>query len=65
MICYKLNNLDFSNQAGVMRLLNSIKKIYDNFPDKENKVLVIKIQDIVCDDSNMIPKLELKNLEGG
>lgn len=48
-----INNSDYWN-----KLVNSVRSSLLSEPTLENKVLVIKLQDVINDDVSMIPKLE-------
>jgi hypothetical protein len=62
MIYINLQNININDDSVWIKLINQIKHSLSLEPSLQNKVLVVKIQDVVCDDSTMIPKLEHKNI---
>lgn len=60
MLYFKLENIN--NDQDLMKIIGKIKNSLSKIPDPSNKIMVVKIQDIGCDDSTMIPKLEYKNI---
>ena len=60
MLYFKLSNIN--NDNDLMKIFSSVKHSLTKIVDPSNKILIIKIQDVASDDSNMIPKLEHKNL---
>lgn len=59
MLYFKLENIKTDHD--LMRMINRLKHSLQNISNPSGKMLVIKIQDVAYDDSNMIPKLEHKN----
>lgn len=57
MIYYSLSNRSEINLEKIMREIHQLLSIQDSL---ENKVLVIKIENITMDSTDMIPKLEYK-----
>lgn len=60
MLYFKLENI--RSDSDLMRIINTIRYSLSSIKDPSNKILVLKIQEIDCDDSTMVPKLEHKNL---
>lgn len=60
MIYYNLSN---RTEIHLDKMMRSIQQLLSSQQSLENKVLVIKIQNIISDNNEMIPKLEHKNLE--
>lgn len=59
MLYFKLENI--KSDEDLIKIISQIKHSLGNISDPSNKVLVVKIQEIVSDDSTMIQKLEYKN----
>ena len=55
---YNITNADLNNNNYWNRMVNDIKSSLLKEGSLNNKVLVIKLQDVVNDDTTMIPKLE-------
>lgn len=58
----KLENIDMNNQNFWTKFVNDIRYSLSKIPDPDNKIMVIKIQNVAYDSDSMIPKLEYKNL---
>jgi hypothetical protein len=58
MIYCKLENIN--NEHYWMKLIHNLKRYLSSQTNLQNKILILKIQEIVSDDSTMIPKLEFK-----
>jgi hypothetical protein len=61
MLCFNLANINISDDYFWIKVVNEVKYHLDTQAALENKVLVIKLQDVVHEDSQAIPKLEFKN----
>jgi len=59
MLYFKLENI--KSDQDLMKIISKIKHSISKISDHSNKILVVKIQEITRDDSDMIPKLEYKN----
>lgn len=56
MIIYS-SQLENIEDTTIINITNAIKNYLVKF-DIQNKLLVISIQDIICTDNNLIPKIE-------
>ena len=65
MIFCKINQEDINNNNYWNKLVNSLRAKLSQQKDLNNKILVIRLQEINRDDDTMIPKLEYKQNEGG
>jgi hypothetical protein len=59
---YSINKNDINNSNYWNRIIQDLHRSLSQFETLENKILVIKLQDVVSEDNTMIPKLEYKNL---
>lgn len=59
---YSINKNDINNSNYWNRIIQDLHRSLSQFETLENKILVIKLQDVVSEDNTMIPKLEHKNL---
>jgi hypothetical protein len=64
MIFCKINQEDINNNNYWNKLVNSLRAKLSQQKDLNNKILVIRLQEINRDDDAMIPKLEYKQNEG-
>jgi hypothetical protein len=55
---YKINTDALRDNNYWVKLVNDIRNSLSKQPSLDNKILVIKLQDVVNDDVTMIPKLE-------
>jgi hypothetical protein len=60
MIYRHLDKIDLNDTNFWNKLVNDLRNFLIKFPDKQNKILSITLQEIVSDDTNHIPKLEHK-----
>lgn len=59
MICYSLSNRP---EINLDKIIRSIQQLLNSQQSLDNKVLVIKIENIISDNTEMIPKLEYKKM---
>lgn len=62
MLYYNIENINLNDNNYFMKMINEIRNSIVKTQDRTNKILVVKIQDVTSEDSNIIPKLEHKNL---
>jgi hypothetical protein len=55
---FKINKNDINNNDYWNKVVNTIRYSLSREHTLEDKILVIKLQDVTADDSSMIPKLE-------
>lgn len=61
MLYYNALQLANDMNQGNMKILSDIANLLNKTTEKNNTILVVKLQSVTSDDSNMIPKLEFKN----
>jgi|688.fasta_scaffold247749_3 hypothetical protein len=62
MLYINLSKINIHDDSVWIKFINQIKHSLSIQPSLENKIMVVKIQDVTSDDSTMIPKLEHKNI---
>jgi hypothetical protein len=62
MIYYNINNIDVNDENTFIKMVNKIRNLIVKHRSGNDKILVISVQEIIGDDSTMIPKLEYKNI---
>jgi hypothetical protein len=62
LLYYNIENIDINNEPYFIKMINEIRNRLAKIPDKKNKILVVKLQEVSSEDNGMIPKLEHKNL---
>ena len=62
MIYYSIKNIDTNDENTFVKMVHKIRNLIIQNKNDVDKVLVISVQEIVGDDSNMIPKLGYKNI---
>ena len=62
MIYYTIKNIDTNDENTFVKMVYKIRDLIIQNKSDVDKVLVISVQEIVGDDSNMIPKLGYKNI---
>ena len=62
MIYYSLKNIDTNDENTFVKMVYKIRDLIIQNKSDIDKVLVISVQEIIGDDSNMIPKLQYKNI---
>ncbi len=58
---FKINKNDINDMNYWNRIIKDLHSSLIKQQDLDNKILVVKLQEITSDDNNMIPKLEYKN----
>jgi hypothetical protein len=61
MVYYKLDNVNIRDDYFWMKVVGDMKYHLSSQTNLNNKILIVKIQEISSDDTTMIPKLEFKN----
>ena len=59
---YKLSKDKLNDQHFWLRLVSDLQHSLSKQQSIEDKIMVVKLQDIVCDDSTIIPKLTQKKI---
>lgn len=59
---YKVNSENINTDHFWIRLISDIKRSLVKQQTLDNKILVIKLQEVSADDNTMIPKLEHKKI---
>jgi len=62
MIYYTIKNIDTNDENTFVKMVYKIRDLIIQNKSDVDKVLVISVQEIIGDDSNMIPKLQYKNI---
>ncbi len=62
MVYYKISKSNINDQVFWTKLVSSLQHSLLKQQSLENKILVVKLQDITNDDHTMIPKLEHKKI---
>jgi|688.fasta_scaffold990502_1 hypothetical protein len=62
MIYYNINNINVNDENTFVKMVHKIRNIIIQNKGDVDKVLVISVQEIISNDSNMIPKLEYKKV---
>lgn len=62
MIYYSINNVDVNDENTFVKMIHKIRNLIIQNKNDVDKVLVISVQEIIGDDSTMIPKLEHKKV---
>lgn len=62
MIYYTIKNIDTNDENTFVKMVHKIRNLIIQNKNDVDKVLVISVQEIIGDDSNMIPKLQYKNI---
>lgn len=58
---FKINKNDINDMNYWNRIIKDLHSSLVKQHNLDNKILVVKLQEITSDDNNMIPKLEYKN----
>lgn len=60
MLYYKINKKDLTDNNFWIKFVHSLQSSLSQEESFENKILVVKLQDVNNDNNTMIPKLEHK-----
>jgi hypothetical protein len=60
MLYYKINKKDLTDYYFWIKFVHSLQSSLSQEESFENKILVVKLQDVNNDNNTMIPKLEHK-----
>jgi hypothetical protein len=62
MIYYNINNIDINDENTFIKMITKIRNLIIKHRSEGDRILVISVQEIISDDSTMIPKLQYKNI---